>query len=379
MSEEFVQGAGFVAPAPITITGVRSRVVKVPIKKKVVSRVGIFESMWFVLVDVETDAGITGSTYLWAFSSAGAAAIQKVLVELAEVAVGEDPFCSARLWKKMRSRITQWGHKGLSIVGLSGIDTVVWDIVGKALNRPLAQVLGGTTDPIPTYASEGLWLTEDLHALTREAEELVEGGFKAVKMRLGRARMADDVEAVRAVRQTIGPDITLMVDSNQGWDVNYTIRIGRKLEAFDLYWIEEPIRHDDLAGHRQIAQALDTALASGENVYTPHGFREAIEQQAFDILMPDLERVGGVTGWMRTAALAEAWNLPICSHLFPEMSVHLLAASPTACFLEHMPWGGSLFQEQLELVDGKIRVPNRPGYGFSWDEGAVRHFMDLAG
>jgi L-alanine-DL-glutamate epimerase-like enolase superfamily enzyme len=379
MSQASTQDAGFVAPIPIVITAVQSRVVNVPIKKKVVSRVGIFESMWFVLVDVKTDAGITGSTYLWAFSPAGAAAIQKVLEELADVTVGEDPFCSSRLWRKMRSRITQWGHKGLSIIGLSGIDTAVWDIVGKALNQPLAQVLGGTTDPIPTYASEGLWLTEDLHALTREAEELVERGFQALKMRLGRARMAADLEAVRVVRQAIGPDILLMVDANQGWDVDYTIRIGRKLEAFELYWIEEPIPHDDLAGHRRIAQALETPLASGENVYTPQGFREVIEQQACDILMADLERVGGVTGWMRTAALAEAWYLPLCSHLFPEISLHLLAASPTTCFLEHMPWASDCFQEQLELVDGKTPIPRRPGHGFSWDEAAIRFFMDLAG
>jgi len=228
---------------------------------------------------------------------------------------------------------------------------------------------------VPTYASEGLWLTDDLKALANEAEELVASGFKAVKLRLGRPRMADDLEAVRVVRESIGPNISLMVDANQGWDTNYTIRIGRQLENFGLYWIEEPIPHDDLAGHARIAAALDTPIASGENVYSPQGFREVIEQRAFDILMPDLERVGGVTGWMRTAALAEASNLPICSHLFPEASLHLIAASPTACFLEHMPWGGGLFQEQLEMVDGKIIVPNRPGLGFTWDEAAIRPLL----
>jgi L-alanine-DL-glutamate epimerase-like enolase superfamily enzyme len=361
--------------APMKITAVRSRVVNVPLKRKVVARLGVFESAWFVLVDVETDAGISGSTYLWAFSSSGAAAMQKVLQELSEVAVGENPFYSARLWKRMRSRITQWGHKGLSIIGMSGIDTALWDIVGKALNQPLSHLLGAVTDRLPTYASEGLWLTDDMHALANEAEELVGNGFKAVKMRMGRASMAADVEAVRIVRQRIGPDIMLMVDSNQGWDANYAIRIGRKLENFDLYWMEEPIPHDDLSGHRRIAQALDTPLTTGENIYTPHGFREVIEQQAADILMADLERVGGVTGWMRVAVLAEAWNLPLCSHLFPEVSVHLLAASPTATYLEHMPWASELFQEQLELQDGSILVPSRPGHGFNWNEDAIKHFQ----
>ncbi len=357
------------------ITGVRSRVVKVPLKKKVVSRIGIFESMIFLLVDVDTDEGISGSCYLWAFTPSGAGALQQVLAELAQVATGEDPFYSARLWRRMWSRITQWGHKGLSVIAMSGIDTATWDIVGKALNKPLAQVLGAYTEVVPTYASEGLWLTGDLNALGREAEELVSRGFKAVKLRLGRERMADDLEAVRIVRDVIGADTLLMEDSNQGWDVDYTIRIGRKLEAFNLYWMEEPIPHDDLAGHARIAAALDTPLASGENIYSPQGFREAIELKAMNILMPDLERVGGVTGWMRTAALAETWNLPICTHLFPEVNVHLLAAAPTGCFLEYMPWAEDLFQEKLEMVDGKIRVPDRPGLGFTWDEAAIKRVL----
>jgi L-alanine-DL-glutamate epimerase-like enolase superfamily enzyme len=378
MSERSTQNESKSAPLPIKITNVRSRVVNVAVKKKVVSRVGTFGSIWFLLVDVETDAGITGSTYLWAFSSAGAAALQKVLLELADVAVGENPFFSTRLWRRMWGRITQWGHKGLTVIGMSGIDTAVWDVVGKALNLPLAYMLGAAADCIPTYASEGLWLTDDMHALAHEAEELVGRGFQAIKMRLGRPRMSDDLEAVRIVRQTVGSDITLMVDANQGWDADYTIRIGRKLEAFELYWIEEPIPHDDLFGHARIVQALDTPIASGENIYSPYGFREMIEHNAADILMPDIERVGGVTGWMRTAALAEAWHRPLCSHLFPEVSIHLLAASPTSCFLEHMPWGSELFQEQLEMVDGTILVPNRPGHGFTWDEAAIRRFATLA-
>lgn len=357
------------------ITAVRSRVVKVPLRRRVVARIGTFDAMWDLLVDVETDEGIVGSTYLWAFSPAGAGALRQVLAELAVVAIGEDPFFTTRLWRRMWARITQWGHKGIAVIGMSAIDTATWDVVGKAVGKPLAHVLGAHADRVPTYASEGLWLTDDLHALAREAEELVGQGFRAVKMRLGRPKMADDLEAVRVVREAIGPDVTLMVDANQGWDADYTIRIGRRLEDFELYWIEEPIPHDDLAGHARIAAALDTPIASGENLYSPQGFREAIEHRAFDIAMPDVERVGGVTGWMRTAALAEAWNLPICSHLFPEINVHLVAAAPTACFLEHMPWGAELFQEQLQLVDGMVPVPDRPGLGLSWDEAAVRRFL----
>jgi L-alanine-DL-glutamate epimerase-like enolase superfamily enzyme len=166
-----------------------------------------------------------------------------------------------------------------------------------------------------------------------------------------------------------------MIDVNQGWDVNYAIKIGRRLEAFDLVWLEEPTQHDDLEGHARIAAALDTPIASGEKLYTPYAFREALEARAFDFAMPDLERIGGVTGWMRTAALAEAWRLPICSHLFTEASVHLVAASPTGSYLEHVPWVASLFHEPLDIVDGMALVPDRPGLGFTWDESAIQRLL----
>jgi L-alanine-DL-glutamate epimerase-like enolase superfamily enzyme len=361
----------------LKIASIRTRVVNVPVKRPVVARIGRYADMWFVLVDVVTDSGPDGLAYLWTFTPHGARAVTHVIAELAEVAVGEDPFFTARLWRRMWARITQWGHKGLSVIGMAGVDIAVWDIVGKACGQPLAHVLGANADPVRTYASEGLWLTDDLSSLAREADEILAQGFRAIKMRLGRARMADDLEAVRIVRETIGPDVTLMVDANQGWDADYTIRIGRQLERFDLTWIEEPIAHDDLVGHARIAAALDTPLASGENIYSPQGFRDVIEARACEVLMPDVERVGGVTGFMRTAALADAWNLPVCSHLFPEINVHLISAAPTGYYLEHMPWGEALFNERLELVDGAVPVPSRPGLGFSWDEAFIAHHLEM--
>jgi L-alanine-DL-glutamate epimerase-like enolase superfamily enzyme len=358
------------------ITGVRTRIVGLPIRPIVVNRSGVFDTMWNVLVDVTTDEGIDGSTYLWGYSVAGARALREVLVELAQAATGEDPFFATRVWRKNWRLIQQWGHRGLSMMALAAIDIALWDIVGKVTNRPLAHLLGANSDRLQVYASEGLWLDRDPASLAREAEELVARGFRGVKMRLGRPRMADDLAAVKAVRDAIGPDVALMIDVNQGWDPTYAIRIGRHLEQFELTWLEEPTQHDDLVGHAQIAAALDTPIASGEKLYSPQGFREAIEARAFDIAMPDVERIGGVTGWMRTAALAEAWNLPVCSHLFPEVSLHLMAASPTGAWLEHLPWTAPLFQESLEIVDGMVIVPTRPGLGFTWDEAAIRRLAD---
>jgi L-alanine-DL-glutamate epimerase-like enolase superfamily enzyme len=360
------------------ITGVQTRVVPLPIRPIVVNRSGVFDTMWNVLVDVSTDEGITGSTYLWGYSPAGARSLAEVLVELGEAAIGEDPCFATRLWRRNWQQIQQWGHRGLAVIAMSAIDIAAWDIVGKATERPLAHLLGANSDRVHVYASEGLWLDRDPAALAREADELVGRGFRGVKMRLGRPRMADDLAAVAAVREAIGPDVALMIDVNQGWDVAYAIRIGRHLEEFGLSWLEEPTQHDDLAGHAQIAAALDTPIASGEKLYSPQGLREAMEARAFDIAMPDVERIGGVTGWMRTAALAEAWNLPVCSHLFPEVSLHLMAASPTGTWLEHVPWTAPLFNETLDVADGLATVPLRPGFGFTWDEAAIGRLSDTS-
>ena len=357
---------------PMQITALRTRVAVLPVRKRVVGRMGTFDRIWFVLLDLDTDTDLRGLSYLWTFRPHIARAVQAILADLEELTVGEDPFFTTRLWRRMWQQISQYGHKGLAVMALSGIDVAVWDIVGKAAGRPLAHVLGAHFREVPTYASEGLWLTDDLDALAREAEEFAVRGFRAMKMRLGRPEMRQDLEAVRVIREAIGPDVALMVDANQGWDVEYAIRIGRELERFGLTWLEEPVAHDDLVGHARVAAALDTPLATGENIYSPQGFREAIEQRALDVVMPDVERVGGVTGWTRTAALAEAWHLPICSHLFPEISVHLVASAPTGYYLEHMPWGEALFRERPELVNGAVRLPEGPGLGLSWDETAIR-------
>jgi L-alanine-DL-glutamate epimerase-like enolase superfamily enzyme len=196
-------------------------------------------------------------------------------------------------------------------------------------------------------------------------------------MRLGREHERDDLRAAQVVREAIGPEVLLMADANQGWEVDYALRMGRRLEdaGVDLTWFEEPIPHDDLDGQTRLALELETPLATGENAYTHFGFRELLEARAVDVMMPDLERIGGVTGWLRTAALADAWRKPLASHLFPELSCHLLAASPTAYYLEHMPWAEPLLAEKLALVDGRIRLPDRPGFGLVWDTDAIERWL----
>lgn len=362
------------------ITAIRTRLVDVPMRRPIVSRIRVSDVMTHLLVDLETDEGLTGQTYLVAFGQDWGRAVIELLRGLEEQVRGMDPRETTPLYRKMWQVSSMAGRRGLAVFALSAIDAAAWDVAARALGVPLWRLLGGSPEPVDTYASEGLWLTGDLGKLAAEAAELVGQGFRAVKMRLGRPREADDLAAARAVREAIGPDVRLMADANQGWDVHYALRMGRKLEdaGIDLTWFEEPIPHDDVAGQARLAAELAIPLATGENAYAPFGFRELIEARAADVLMPDLERIGGVTGWLRTAALADAWRLPLASHLFPEQCCHLMAASPTAYYLEHMPWAQPLLAEKLKLVDGRVELPARPGFGLVWDEAAVKRWTVAA-
>ena len=358
------------------ITAVRTTLVDVPLERPLVSRIRVSDTMAHLLVDLETDEGLAGQTYLVTFARDWSRAVIELLRGLEAEVRGMDPRETSALYRKMWQVSSMAGRRGLALFAISAIDVAAWDLSAKALGVPLWQMLGGSSAPVDAYASEGLWLTDDLGKLAAEAAELVGRGFRALKMRLGRPREADDLAAARAVRDAIGPETRLMADANQGWDVNYALRVGRKLEeaGIDLTWFEEPIPHDDVAGQARLAAELQTPLATGENAYAPFGFRELIEARAVDVLMPDLGRIGGVTGWMRTAALADAWRLPLASHLFPEQSCHLMAASPTAYYLEHMPWAQPLLAEKLALVDGRVQLPSRPGLGLVWDTGAVKRW-----
>jgi L-alanine-DL-glutamate epimerase-like enolase superfamily enzyme len=211
--------------------------------------------------------------------------------------------------------------------------------------------------------------------LQEEAARFVAAGFKAVKMRLGSADPATDVARVRAVRAAIGPRIKLMADGNQGLTESQAIRLGRALEEFDLTWFEEPLPAWDLDGLARVAQALDTPIASGETEYTRYGFRRMLELRSADVLMPDLQRVGGVSEFMRVGHMAESHDVPVSSHLFPELSIQVLGALANASYLEYMPWFSRLYNEQLEFADGDALVPERPGWGFTFNKDYVAHLQ----
>jgi mandelate racemase len=355
------------------VRAVRATPVEVPLNFVLGTTMDALRAVPLLLVDVETEEGMTGRTWLFCYVRAAAPAIVSLLGEVEHVTKGAavDP---AALWAKLARRFTLIGVQGIVRMAMAAFDTACWDALARAVNVPLARLLGAEPRPIPAYNSCGLGLMDDLGALAGEAETLLARGFTAVKLRLGYPTLAGDVAAVHAVRQRIGANVKLMVDYNQALTTEQALERGRALDAENIYWLEEPIRHDDYAGYARLARDLKTPIQIGENFSLPASMAAALEQAKPKYVMPDLERIGGVTGWRRAAEIAAVNRIPMSSHLFPEVSAHLLAATPTYHFLEYVDWADALLEEPLAIVEGHAVIPQRPGNGMIWNREAVERY-----
>lgn len=355
----------------LTVRALRAVPVEIPPTFLLSTSQGGFTRVPLLLIDLETEEGVTGRSYLFCFLRAAVPGLIGILGEIEAQTKGErlDP---AALWAKLTRRFTLIGVQGIVRAAMSGFDIAVWDALAIAAGVPLARLLGGEMKPIPAYNSCGLGPKDDLGALADEAEKLLAiGGFRAVKLRLGYPTLEADIAAVRAVRKRIGDAVHLMVDYNQALDVEEALRRGRALDGEAVYWLEEPIRHDDYAGAARLGRELKTPVQIGENFSLPAAMSVAIEQKAADYVMPDLERIGGVTGWAQAARLAAVNRIPMSSHLYPEVSAHLLAATPTRHYLEYVDWVDAVVEEPLALKDGHAIIPQRPGNGLIWRKDAV--------
>ena len=243
-----------------------------------------------------------------------------------------------------------------------------------ALPISLVKLLGGEPRAIPAYNSCGLGIIGAARAAT-EAQELVEPGFKATKVRLGYPDAQTDVEVIRAVRRAVGDEILLMTDYNQSLSVAEAVMRAHALDDEGVYWIEEPTLADDYAGHAQIARAARTPVQLGENWWGTHEMAKSLAAGASDFVMPDAVRIGGISGWLRAVALAESAGLPVSSHLFPEISAHLLAATPTCHWLEYVDWASPILKQPLTVENGDVFASSAPGNGLAWDEDAVRRYL----
>jgi L-alanine-DL-glutamate epimerase-like enolase superfamily enzyme len=330
------------------------------------------------VVLVETDEGITGLGFGGGLTDDGGTN-RSLAAHFRQYVVGKDPFDTERIWDDMwQPKLV--GRRGISTRVISAIDMALWDIKGKACSLPVYKLLGGYTDKVPVYIAGGYY--EDgkgLEELAAEMEESVSMGAAAIKMKIGGATINEDVERVRVVRDAVGPEVKLMVDANCAYRFYEAIEIARKMEKYDIYWFEEPINPDDYRGHQLVAQASSIPIATGENEYTRYGFRDLIENRCAAILQPDALIMGGISEFMKVAAIAQAHDLPIAPHGNQDVHVHLVAAIPNGLTVEYYrgstdPMWDEMFKETLLVDDGYLHPPDRPGLGIELNEDALARY-----
>jgi mandelate racemase len=361
------------AIANLTLDSIHVRAASVPMRRPIVSKVGGYPNWPFVLIDVRTREGVVGRSYLEPYVHKLVPSIVSVIETLSEMFKGK-PLAPLDVFGEAMKTLHLHGRQGTTLIALSGVDMAIWDALARAAGLPLARLLGGSTGRLRAYNTNGLWLIP-LEKLAQEAKELVaEGNFKAIKLRLGRPAIKEDLEAIRIVRDAVGEHILLMSDFNQGLTFGEGLQRMHALDGQGLYWFEEPIVYDDFEGCAQITREIATPIQIGENIYGPREFHKAVMARAADLYMPDLMRIGGVTGWMRAAAIAGAAGLPLSSHLYPEVSAHLLRVSESADWVEWRDWGNPLIAEPFNVEDGFVVVPERLGNGIEWNEEAVAKY-----
>lgn len=359
----------------LTISGVELQGVRVPLKFSLGTSAETVSTVPIVLLDVRTAEGVTGRSYVFCYSNSGAKAIAAHIAEAFSLIVGQ-PLHPQSMSDKITRRFALLGVTGTVRMALSALDVALWDAVGHATGLSIAELLGYQRRQIPAYDSRGLGLKEPKD-LAAEAEALRASGLDAIKLRVGYPSLEQDLAAVRTVRLAIGDDAPLMVDYNQALVPMEAIRRGRALQSEGICWLEEPIRHDDYRGCARIARELNVPVQIGENFNGPEAMQDALALQACDLVMLDVARIGGVTGWIRAAGLAIANGLQVSSHLMPELSVHLLAATSTAQWLEYVDWADAFLDEPLKLAGGIAEPPERPGFGISWDKDKLRHIEKI--
>ncbi len=361
------------------ITGVRAEIVALPADEPLA---GAAESpsgtRLIVPVTVETDDGATGIGVTY-FGGALTGSLKRAVEELGALTIGEDPVRVEAIAAKLRAAAGSAGPGGIFNLAISALDTAFWDLRAKSMNLPLWKLLGGARERVPTYASGALMRGLSLDRVVQAAATLKERGWREMKTQLalpGDTTPAKEVERMRRVREAIGPDIKLMCDINQRWRPEQAIDIGRRFEdsGVGLFWLEDVTTADDFDGLARVTAALSTPVAGGEYVWGIVPFRHMVERHAVDVVIIDLVRVGGVTQWIKVAGMAEAFNLPVVSHLIPEVHVHLIGAIPNGLTVEYMPWLMPLFEEVPQQQNGELMMPNAPGLGLKFDRTTIDRY-----
>jgi L-alanine-DL-glutamate epimerase-like enolase superfamily enzyme len=332
------------------------------------------------ILRISTDEGITGIA-MAGDPQAGpnGVSLNRVLVEsvLKPYVVGQDPLNTERIWDKMYWGSVRYGRRGVALSVIGAIDIALWDLKGKILNQPMHKLLGGHRDTVAAYGSS-VNLNYTKEELSETYADFVEDGFKMVKMKIGKRDPNEDLERVKLVRETIGPNVDLALDVNSGWSLGTAIRMADKLEQYDIYWLEEPLPPDEIDNHAKLAAETSIPIALGETHATKWEFKELIERGAVEVVQADIVRCGGVTEWIKIAAMADAYGLPMCPHGTSDIAPSLVAAVPNGLFVEwfrtsRTPVGerDSMIVDPIGPANGEISPSIKPGFGLEIDEEVV--------
>ena len=360
----------------LTLERIEARPVVLKLERPVIARIATITDWPLILIDLYTAEGVVGRSYLEPYIPNAMRYLVPAIHDLGEALKGRRiaPF---ELFEAARKSLHFVGYEGMSMIAVSGLDMAAWDALAKAAGLPLCALLGGTVGPVPAYNSNGLWLKSPAEVA---AESLVlrdEGGFRGLKLRLGRDRPADDLATIEAVREAVGHDMALMVDFNQGLHIGEALERCHAIDDLGLAWIEEPLVYDNLRGTAQLARELNTPIQIGENFYGPRALHAALQMKACDYVMPDFMRIGGVTGWLRAAAIAGAAGIPVSTHLYPEVAAHVMRVTETAHWLEWQNWADPILEQPYQIKDSELHIPDVPGVGLAWNKTAVAaHLVD---
>ena len=350
------------------------RAVNVPLNKPVIAHLGTFEKWPFLCLDAHTNKGLIGKSYIGPYLVDQLPVIAKCIEALSKPFLNQEikPY---NFFEEGFKKISLLGYQGISIYALAALDIAFWDVYAKAANMPLVCLLGSDLKPVKAYNSRGLWLIP-LNEIEKETNDLLENGsFNAVKVRIGRNKLKDDIYVIEKIRKIGGENLVIMSDFNQCYDYDTALKRMNELDDIGLYWFEEPINYRNFNDCAKLSSRIKTPISIGENFHGPYDLVNSIKANASTYIMPDLMRIGGVSGWLKSASIAEAYNLKFSTHLFPEVSAHLMNLTPTAHWLEWVDWANPILQDTgFRVENGKYHIPNIPGTGVEWNDANIEKY-----
>jgi L-alanine-DL-glutamate epimerase-like enolase superfamily enzyme len=353
------------------ITAARAYLVDLEVETVRTDAVQSFLKQETAFVEIDTDDGLSGTGYAYTIGTGGRAVLSMLRDHLVPRLAGQDAAHVEHLWMDLFASTRATTTGAITSLALAAVDTALWDLKAKRAAAPLWVVAGGFRQDVPLYDTEGGWLHLTEGELVAGAVASRDAGWSGLKLKVGKPNHREDLERLSAVRAAVGDRMNIMVDANQSMTSAEAIRRARAFEAVDLFWLEEPLPADDVAGHVRLAQSTSIPIAVGESMYSVAQFREYLERGAASIVQVDVARIGGITPWLKVAHLAEAFNVAVCPHFLMELHVSLTAAVPNGRYVEHIPQLRAITHGEMVIRDGRAFAPETPGLGIDWNRDAV--------